>query len=103
MSVTTTDNARITTVRHLLADYDLHHSQPSLDESSAAPEPNFQGIRSESNPTDWETQWRRVPAHRPVDPSLLEGDRNTYTNNIERTFIRVMFGGVHMQAVSLKM
>ena len=103
MSVTTTDNARITTVRHLLADYDLHHSQPSLDESSAAPEPNFQGDRSESNPSDWETQWRRVPAHRPVDPSLLEGDRNTYTNNIERTFIRVMFGGVHMQAVSLKM
>jgi hypothetical protein len=39
MSVTTTANARITTARHYLADYDLHHSQPSPSEASPAPAP----------------------------------------------------------------
>lgn len=102
MSVTTTDNARITSLRHTFADYDLHHSQPSESEVAHAPAPNNQPTNSTSlNPPDWETQWRRVPDYRPVNPEMLHGDRDTYNNAIERNFIRVMFGGVWMQAVSL--
>ncbi|KAK4612710.1 hypothetical protein CLAFUR0_12723 [Fulvia fulva] len=83
MSVTTTNNAHITALRHTLADYNLHHSQPSSAEASSAPEPNAQ------------THWRRVPAYRPANPALLdEGGRNEFNNTIERYFIRVMFGGV---------
>lgn len=102
MSVTTTDNARLTAVRHVLADYELHHSQPSPSEAAEAPAPNErQEVQSTpAPPGDWETQWNRVPAYRPVNPALLEGDRNTYNNAIERNFIRVMFGGVWLQAVS---
>ena len=100
MSVTTTDNARITALRHTLADYDLHHSQPTEQEASEAPEPNAQPESSAENPADWEDQWRRVPAYRPVNPDLINGDRNQFNNAIERSFIRVMFGGVWMQAVS---
>lgn len=102
MSVTTTDNARVTSLRHTLADYDLHHSQPSHDRASEAPSPNTQPAGdSSSSPAEWETQWRRVPAYRPVNPSLIEsGGRNEFNNAIERNFIRVMFGGVWMQAVS---
>lgn len=99
MSVTTTDNARINTLRHSLADYDLHHSQPSDEESRQAPAPNPQDDVIASNPPDWESQWRRVPAYRPINPALLDGDRNHFNNAIEQNFIRVMFGGVHLQAV----
>ncbi|EMF09109.1 uncharacterized protein SEPMUDRAFT_52987 [Sphaerulina musiva SO2202] len=102
MSVTTTDNARVTSLRHTLADYDLHHSQPSHDRASEAPSPNTRPAGdSSSSPAEWETQWRRVPAYRPVNPSLIEsGGRNEFNNAIERNFIRVMFGGVWMQATA---
>lgn len=100
MSVTTTDNARITALRHALADYELHHSQPSENEATEAPSPNAQSEPSVETPADWEDQWRRVPAYRPVNPDLINGDRNEFNNAIERNFIRVMFGGVWMQAVS---
>ena len=111
MSVTTTTNARILTTANYLADYDLHHSQPSDSASSPAPAPNqhtdssslsagnpgssasqSNSSASQSNPEGWETQWNRVPAHRPVQNQLDE-QRNTYTSEIERNFVRVMFGG----------
>jgi hypothetical protein len=104
MSVTTTTNARILTTANYLADYDLHHSQPSDSDSSPAPAPNQHNnssslsagnpgsSASQSNPAGWETQWNRVPAHRPVQNQLDE-QRNTYTSEIERNFVRVMFGG----------
>lgn len=42
-----------------------------------------------------------MPAYRPVNPSLIEsGGRNEFNNAIERNFIRVMFGGVWMQATA---
>ncbi|KAM0690167.1 hypothetical protein Q7P36_008934 [Cladosporium allicinum] len=99
MSVTTTTNARILTTANYLADYDLHHSQPSDSASSPAPAPNPHNDSSPSagNPAGWETQWNRVPAYRPVQNQLDE-QRNTYTSEIERNFVRVMFGGVFMMA-----
>lgn len=98
MSVTTTDNARITEIRHVLADYDLHHSQPSEEEAQPAPEPSAQEASIANNPPDWETEWRRVPPYRPIQNQLDE-QRNSYNNAIEQNFIRVMFGGVFMMAV----
>jgi hypothetical protein len=97
MSVTTTQNARILTTASYLADYDLHHSQPSDSTSSSAPAPNHTSPSPASapatgNPPNWETQWNRVPAYRPVQDQLDEA-RNTYTSEIERNFVRVMFGG----------
>jgi hypothetical protein len=101
MSVTTTDNARVTAVRHLLADYELHHSQPPAGEERPAPEPNDRTTATTtSNPPDWETEWRRVPPYRPVQ-NQLDDQREVYNNEIEHNFIRVMFGGVWMMAVSL--
>lgn len=102
MSVTTTANPRVTELRHVLADYDLHHSQPLPETAGPAPAPNAQPQSTTPNPPDWETEWRRVPAYRPIDPSLMYGDRNHVNNEIERNFIRVMFGGVWMQSVSLQ-
>lgn len=95
MSVTTTDNARMVTVRHMLADYDLHHSQPTDSEAAPAPEPNVPSLppqAHDNDPADWERGWRRVPAYRPT-VNQLDGSRNTYQNAIEQNFVRVMFGG----------
>ncbi|KXL44602.1 hypothetical protein M433DRAFT_108994 [Acidomyces richmondensis BFW] len=97
MSVTTTDNARITTVRHLLADYDLHHSQPSDHEATAAPALDFHSAPPSSNPPGWEDRWRRVPAYRPMR-NQLDDQRDVYQSQTEHNFIRIMFGGVSMMA-----
>ena len=102
MSVTTTSNARVLTTASYLADYDLHHSQPSESDSSPAPAPNSSqhpesptstssGV-TPGNPEGWEDRWNRVPAYRPVQNQLDEM-RTTYTSEIERNFVRVMFGG----------
>lgn len=96
MSVTTTSNARILTTANYLADYDLHHSQPSASEASPAPAPNAQHLTSTSspanNPAGWEDSWRRVPAYRAAVDQRDEM-HETYQNEIERNFVRVMFGG----------
>jgi hypothetical protein len=92
MSVTTTSNARVLTTASYLADYDLHHSQPSDSTSSPAPAPNTPSSVTPGNPADWEDRWNRVPAYRPVQNQLDEM-RTTYTSEIERNFVRVMFGG----------
>jgi hypothetical protein len=100
MSVTTTDNARITAVRHVLEDYELHHSvnpQPSDSEARSAPPPDEHPLPPNaptSNPVDWEDRWRRVPAYRPTN-NQLDDQREVYSNEIEHNFIRVMFGGQH--------
>lgn len=98
MSVTTTDNARISGLRHILADYDLHHSEPTAEEAEPAPAPNTTETLTTTNPHGWETEWRRVPSYRPVQDQRGEL-RDTYNNAIERNFVRVMFGGVYAMAV----
>lgn len=94
MSVTTTSNARILTTANYLADYDLHHSQPSSSEASPAPAPNAQHrlATPANNPAGWEDSWRRVPAYRAAVDQRDE-QHETYNNEIERNFVRVMFGG----------
>ena len=88
MSVTTTSNARILTTANYLADYDLHHSQPSASEAAAAPPPNAQQSSSSqaNNPEGWETSWRRVPAYRaPVDQR--DEMHDTYQNAVSYTHL----------------
>jgi len=96
MSVTTTSNARILTTANYLADYDLHHSQPSASEARPAPAPNSHPSSSSTaaanNPAGWESSWRRVPAYRAAVDQRDE-QHDTYNNEIERNFVRVMFGG----------
>ncbi|RMY91353.1 hypothetical protein D0862_09733 [Hortaea werneckii] len=101
MSVTVTDNQRITTLRHILADYELHHSQPNAEEASVAPPPNPHPASQSSSdaPIEWEDQWRRVPAYRAANEQL-DAARNTYLSEIERNFVRVMFGGVNMMSTA---
>ncbi|EGP86296.1 unnamed protein product [Zymoseptoria tritici ST99CH_1A5] len=105
MSVTTTANARILTTADYLSDYTIHHTQPSSSSSSPAPAPNALDVpggttvsRGDTpNAANWETRWRRVPAHRPVQDQRDEM-RTTYTSEVERNFVRVMFSGVFMVA-----
>ncbi|KAK3677157.1 hypothetical protein LTR78_002695 [Recurvomyces mirabilis] len=102
MSVTTTDNARITSLRHALADYDLVLSQPDDDRAARAPPPDAHPLPANapsSNPAGWEDQWRRVPAYRPMN-NQLDDQREVYSNEIEHNFIRVMFGGVWMMSTA---
>lgn len=101
MSVTVTDNARVTHARHYLADYELHHSQPEDDQARSAPPPNEQEELATPNPPGWETEWRRIPSYRPMQ-NLLNEQRDTTLNGIERSFMRVMFGGVYMMGVSIQ-
>jgi hypothetical protein len=102
MSVTTTANARVLTTASYLADYDLHHSQPSDNNSSPAPAANPHHDPTSvtpGNPENWEDRWNRVPAYRPVQNQLDEM-RTTYTSEIERNFVRVMFGGEFLLLLS---
>ncbi|KAK1822757.1 hypothetical protein LTR12_002896 [Friedmanniomyces endolithicus] len=100
MSVTTTDNARLITVRQALGDYELHHSQPSDAQAAPAPPPDPHPLppnASTSNPPGWTDQWRRVPTYRPTN-NQLDDQREVYQNEVEHTFVRVMFGGVNMMS-----
>ena len=99
MSVTTTSNPLTYASAAVLRDYELTHSSdeefdPSLNSHPAPP------THSQSNPADWPTEYRRVPAHRPVNTSLDQSERRVYQNPIERAFIGTMFTGVYLQSVS---
>jgi hypothetical protein len=67
MSVTTTANASVITLRSTLAEYELHHSEVNPNpegEGQPAPPPNTQpDIASENPPVEWDTSHRRVPPY----------------------------------------
>lgn len=99
MSVTTTSNPLTYASAAVLRDYELSHSDSNepLDTSlNAHPTPSSRS----SNPADWPTEHRRVPAYRPVNTELDQGERRVYQNPIERAFITVMFTGVFLESVS---
>ena len=101
MSVTTTANARLVTLRQTLADYELHHSEVNANPStgSPAPGPNPSASVSANNPPNWDRNHRRVPPYRPVRHENYDAERNTYNNNVERAFVWVMLNGVGLQSV----
>lgn len=98
MSATTTANPQTYNLRAVLADYDLHHSAEGIQDSSLNSHPSPRGATS--NPAEWPSDHRRVPAYRPVNTELDQSQRRVYQNGVERAFIGVMFSGVFLEAVS---
>ncbi|KAL6705850.1 hypothetical protein ACN47E_006310 [Coniothyrium glycines] len=102
MSVTTTANPLHYSLHATLADYDLHHTEESLD-TSLNPHPAPANTSSQAQtPSDWPTEHRNIPAYRPVNTQLDQGERRVYQNGIERAFITVMFSGVFLEATASK-
>lgn len=97
MSITATERVQTSTLRGVLADYDLHHS-PETDFLDATVHVNAQSELV--NPPGWTADQRRVPAYRPVNRNLEQDQRRVYQNGIERAFVNVMFSGVFIEAVS---
>lgn len=100
MSVTTTANAQTYAGLRILQDYDLHHSE-ELAHSNVPVEPNpHPAPEGTGEPVEgWETEWRRIPPHRPINHDLDFEFRNTFTNNAERFFLFNMFGGIQLTSV----
>ena len=48
----------------------------------------------------WPTEYRRVPARRPVNPDLDRAERPSGANGLEHIVISVMLQGVQLQSVS---
>ena len=103
MSVTTTANPVSGAVLQVLTDYDLHHSgDPARPRTPEAPKKRRTSLQTViDRPEDWDNAHRRVPAYRPVDPSLRGPERPDGVNPIEKTFIFVMLNGVGLMAVRL--
>ena len=104
MSVTTTQNPRTYGIVRTLADYELHHSkeeeEQSVNEVNTQPPSSEHAQRPLGSSPVWETQYRRVPPYRPVDPELDFDSRNITLNRVETFFIFNMFGGISMVEVS---
>jgi hypothetical protein len=98
MSVTTTANPIHYNLHATLADYELHHSN-ATEEVDTSLNRHPAPASETQNPSDWPTEHRRIPAYRPVNTELDQGERRVYQNGIERAFIGVMFTGVFLQSV----
>ncbi|KAG8624545.1 hypothetical protein KVT40_007612 [Elsinoe batatas] len=97
MSVTTTQNPATYNIVRTLADYDLHHSEPVEGSAQGIAPPNQHPIRpSEVAPENWETEYRRVPPHQPINRELDFEFRNTTLNGVETFFLYNMFTGIQM-------
>lgn len=77
---------------------------------SAAPEPELTAAQREdqgrreclaaSNPSNWPTNFRRVPNYRPINRYLDPEQRPNGANTVEYVFVNVMLNGVRLQSVS---
>ncbi|KAH9842198.1 hypothetical protein Tdes44962_MAKER01576 [Teratosphaeria destructans] len=96
MSVTTTQNPRTYATIRVLADYDLHHSRTNELDRQVSAEPNAPPapppLRDVS--VAWETGFRRVPPHRPINHDLDFESRNAYNNDMERFVLYNLFHGI---------
>lgn len=90
MSATTTTTTA--TSLSVLADYELHHSGDERSTSAPAPV-------NTSQPADWPTDHRRMPAYRPANQNLDYNERTAGTGPGEYVFIQVMLHGVWLNAV----
>jgi len=101
MSATTTNTTtRSVTgypLRAVLADYELHKSEPRTD-SVTSPEASSQP--RVQNPPGWSRDHRSVPPYRPVNRDLDRDQIMVYRNNAERAFIHTMFFGIRVVTVS---
>ncbi|KAJ5414634.1 hypothetical protein N7509_001261 [Penicillium cosmopolitanum] len=91
MSTTTTTTTTASTLA-VLADYEVHHS------GSHQPDQQTETVIS-SQPADWPTDHRRVPAYRPVQPNLSYTERPAGNGHpAEYAFIQIMLHGVWLNA-----
>lgn len=91
MSSTTTTTTNSLSV---LADYEVHHSG---EETETVPVNTSQ---PQSNPPDWPTHHRRIPAYRPMNRELDFAERPAGTGPlVEYAFIQVMLHGVWLNGV----
>jgi hypothetical protein len=103
-TVTTQTVPRYSIVR-TLADYDIHHSRSAGETGGTKEEEDHEAAQPESteqgnNPPIWETQYRRVPPHRPVNREIDVASRSITLNAFETFFIYSMFTGIRMVEVS---
>ncbi|EHA46824.1 hypothetical protein MGG_08782 [Pyricularia oryzae 70-15] len=103
-STTTTTITTPASVSEVLVDYSLHHSDST---PAAAKEEGQQTATASSsdtsNPPGYGAQYRRVPAHRPINRRLDQSQRAVYQNGGERVFITVMFGGLFINSTAAKL
>jgi len=89
-----------------LSDYTVHLTGYDTTNSSATPSsnppPSNTTGESYSNPSTWPTDHRRVPDYRPIDRTRDPADRPNGNNGFERAFLRIMFGGLFMNATAAK-
>ncbi len=96
MSSTTTTTTQTVTgypLRAVLADYELHKSEPRTAAEPSTSQPRAQ------NPPGWSQNHRAVPAYRPVNTELDRDQIMVYRNNGERAFINTMFFGIQVVTV----
>ncbi|KAL1305026.1 hypothetical protein AAFC00_003925 [Neodothiora populina] len=99
MSVTVTENQTTYAFARTLADYDIHHSA-EVEDATHDLNPRAAPTGTGNNPETWESGYRRVPDHRPIDYDLDVQYRSVYQNNIERAFLWNMFNGIRVVSVS---
>lgn len=90
MSATATTTTQSLSV---LADYEVHHSGVEQHYATVNPAP------SSTQPANWPSYHRRMPAYRPTNRNLDRIDRPAGSNGVEFTFIQVMLHGVWLNAV----
>lgn len=77
----------------ILADYELRHT--GSDESDEPP-----AAVDTSQPANWPSDHRRVPAYRPINRDLDFNERSAGASTGEFVFIQVMLHGVWLNGVS---
>lgn len=86
---------------HILADYDLHHSDSGPTTSlDATLNEHLKTKSANERHLNWPRDHRRIPSYRAVNTELDQSQRRVYQNRIEQTFIGVMFTGVLLESVS---
>jgi hypothetical protein len=88
------------------ADYDVRETnvtgsatRPSTQVAAEA-SPSRPDRHPNPNPPAWPDNYRRIPAHRPVDRHLDQSQRRVYNSVGERVFLTMMFTGLEVNVVS---
>jgi hypothetical protein len=100
-TTTTTQAVPRYSIARTLADYDLHHSTPEKPQAEGEAEQSASAAPETGNPPTWETEYRRVPPHRPVNTQIDVASRSITLNGIETFFVYNMFNGIRIVEVSL--
>jgi hypothetical protein len=103
-TTTTTQTVPRYSIARTLADYDLHHSTPAAEKEGAGEGDESaqldRNAEQGNNPPGWETEYRRVPPHRPVNRELDVASRSVTLNGVETFFVYNMFNGIRIVEVS---